>query len=208
MIDMSECFSMIGTDGCMDVASSLGMQGINPAMQEISIPIYGPFFMKILIDQECGFVCDSITEFTVMRQLNQNCGTVTITLNILEMDMLTLVGVLLAFTPDTGMNCFLKPAVIDLANMSLETLIMISDAAGIPLPPGTEDGLVNITEAAEDVIQVVFDMLMNVLNNDLEQKGITLREWEELPDFYNTVRASGEMQEMRMHRQQMGAFVF
>ena len=51
-------------------------------------------------------------------------------------------------------------------------------------------------------------MLIDVLNNDLEEKGIALREWEELPDFYNTVKESGEMQEMRMYRQQIGAFLF
>lgn len=208
MIDMSECFNMIGTDGCMDVASSLGMQGIDPAMQEISIPIYGPFFMKILIGQDCGFICDSIPEFTAIRQLNQNCGTVAITLNLLEMDILTLVGALLTFTPNTGMNCFLKLSAVDLANMSAELLSMISDAAGIPLPPGVNDGLVDITEVAGDILQAVFDMLIDVLNNDLEEKGIALREWGELPDFYNTVKESGEMQEMRMYRQQIGAFLF
>lgn len=208
MIDMSECFNMIGTDGCMDVASSLGMQGIDPAMQEISIPIYGPFFMKILIGQECGCICDSIPEFTAIRQLNQNCGTVAVTLNLMEMDILTLVGALLTFTPNTGMNCFLKLAAVDLVNMSAELLASIVDATGIPLPPGVTDKLVDITEVAGDVLQAVFDMLIELLNDDFERNGIALREWVELPDFYNMVKESGEMQEMRMARQQMGAFLF
>ena len=208
MIDLSDCFSMIGTDGCMDVATSMGMQGIDPSMMDISIPVYGPFFMKVLIGQESGFICDSIPEFTALRQLNQNCGTVTVTLNLLEMDILTLVGALLTFTPNTGMNCFLKLSAVDLANMSAELLSMISDAAGIPLPPGVNDGLVDITEVAGDILQAVFDMLIEILNEDMERKGITLREWDELPDFYNMVRESGEMQEMRMFRQQVGAFLF
>lgn len=208
MIDMSECFNMIGTDGCIDVASSLGMQGIDPAMQEISIPIYGPFFMKILIGQECGCICDSIPEFTAIRQLNQNCGTVSVTLNLMEMDILTLVGALLTFTPNTGMNCFLKLAAVDLVNMSAELLTSIVDATGIPLPPGVTDKLVDITEVAGDILQAVFDMLIELLNNDFERNGIALREWVELPDFYNMVKESGEMQEMRMARQQMGAFLF
>lgn len=208
MIDLSECFSMIGTDGCMDVASSMGMQGIDPSMVDISIPIYGPFFMKVLIGQDSGFICDSIPEFTALRQLNQNCGTVTVTLNLMEMDILTLVGALLTFTPDTGMNCFLKLSAVDLANMSAELLSSIAGATGIPLPPGVTDGLVDITEVAGDILQAVFDMLIELLNNDFEQKGIELREWVELPDFYNMVKESGEMQEMRMYRQQMGAFVF
>lgn len=208
MIDLSECFNMIGQDGCMDVASSMGMQGIDPAVQEISIPIYGPFFMKVLVGQDCGFICDSIPEFAAIKNLNQSCGTVTITLNLLEMDLLTLVGALLSFTPNTGMNCFLKLAAIDLVNITADLLPMISNAAGIPLPHGTAEGLVDLTEVAGDLLQTVFDKLIEILNDDMESKGIAIREWEELPEFYNAVRESGEMREMKLYRQQIGAFLF
>lgn len=207
MINMSECFKMIGTDGCMDVASSLGMQGVDQAMQDISIPIYGPFFMKVLMGQDCGFICSTIQEFTAVRQLNQNCGTVAITLNLLEMDALTLVGSLLTFTPDTGMNCFLKLSAIDLVNLSADMLSMIVDQTGVPLPPGVADGLVDITDVASDIIQSAFDILISSLNDDLDSNGITLREWNELPDFYYTVKESGEMQEMRAYRQSVGACI-
>ena len=207
MINMSECFKMIGTDGCMDVASSLGMQGVDQAMQDISIPIYGPFFMKVLMGQDCGFICSTIQEFTAIRQLNQNCGTVAITLNLLEMDVLTLVGSLLTFTPDTGMNCFLKLSAIDLVNLSADMLNMIVDQTGVPLPPGVADGLVDITDVASDIIQSAFDILISSLNDDLDSNGITLREWNELPDFYYTVKESGEMQEMRAYRQSVGACI-
>lgn len=207
MINMSECFKMIGTDGCMDVASSLGMQGVDQAMQDISIPIYGPFFMKVLMGQDCGFICSTIQEFTAVRQLNQNCGTVAITLNLLEMDVLTLVGSLLTFTPDTGMNCFLKLSAIDLVNLSADMLNMIVDQTGVPLPPGVADGLVDITDVASDIIQSAFDILISSLNDDLDSNGITLREWDELPDFYYTVKESGEMQEMRAYRQNVGACI-
>ena len=164
--------------------------------------------MKILIGQDCGFICGSIPEFAAVRQLNQNCGTVAVALNLMEMDILTLVGALLTFTPDTGMNCFLKLSAIDLANMSAELLSAIANATGIPLPDGVTEGLVDIVEVAGEILQAVFDMLINVLSADLDEKGITLREWEELPDFYNTIRESGEMQEMRMYRQEIGAFFF
>lgn len=207
MINMSECFKMIGTDGCMDVASSLGMQGVDQAMQDISIPIYGPFFMKVLMGQDCGFICSTIQEFTAVRQLNQNCGTVAITLNLLEMDALTLVGSLLTFTPDTGMNCFLKLSAIDLVNLSADMLNMIVDQTGVSLPPGVTDGLVDITDVASDIIQSAFDILISSLNDDLDSNGITLREWNELPDFYYTVKESGEMQEMRAYRQSVGACI-
>lgn len=208
MIDISDCFSMIGTDGCMDVASSLGIQGIDPAMQEISIPIYGPFFMKILIGQDSGFICDSIPEFTVVRQLNQNCGTVAIALNLMEMDILTLVGALLAFTPNTGMNCFLKLSAVDLVNMTPDIVKMIANAAGIPIP----DGILNTTETvldfAGELLDKLFEMLMDYLDDSLGSKGINLQEWDNLADFYNEVLESGEMEQMRIYREQVSAFLF
>ena len=208
MIDISDCFSMIGTDGCMDVASSLGIQGIDPAMQEISIPIYGPFFMKILIGQDSGFICDSIPEFTVVRQLNQNCGTVAIALNLMEMDILTLVGALLTFTPNTGMNCFLKLSAVDLLNMTPDIVKMIANAAGIPIPDGVLNTTETVLDFAGELLDKLFEMLMDYLDANLGSEGINLQEWDSLVDFYNDVLESGEMAQMRMYREQVGAFLF
>lgn len=208
MIDISECFSMIGTDGCMDVASSLGMQGIDPLMQEISIPIYGPFFMKILVGQDCGFICDSIQEFTAIKNLNENCGTVTITLNLLEMDILTLVGALLTFTPNTGMNFFMKLSAVDLLNMTPDIVKMIANAAGIPIPDGVLNTTETVLDFAGELLDKLFEMLMDYLDANLGSEGINLQEWDSLVDFYNDVLESGEMEQMRMYREQVGAFIF
>ena len=208
MIDLSECFKMVGTDGCMDVATSMGMQGIDPSMTEISIPIYPPFYMKVLLGQDCGFICDTIPEYTAIKQLNESCGTVALSINLIEMDLLTLLGVLLTFTPNTGMNCFLKLSAIDLLTISVDLIPVIANATGIPLPPGCEEGMAASTDVIQDLLQAVFDMLIDLISKDMESKGITLRDWDELPEFYNMLRESGEMQEMRMFRQQMGAFLF
>lgn len=202
MIDISECFSMIGENGCMDVATSLGMQGVDSAMSSISIPIYGPFSMKILIGEDCGFICDSIPEFTAISQLNENCGTVAITLNLLEMDILTLVGALLTFTPNTGMNCFLKLSAIDLLELGEDILSSVASSVGFTIPPG-----VSIIDIAGDILEFAFNMLIEILNNDLDSKGITLQEWTELPNFYNEVRESGEMQEMANYRHMIGGLI-
>lgn len=208
MIDISDCFSMIGIDGCMDVASSLGMQGIDSAMQEINIPIYPPFNMKILIGQDCGFICDSIQEFTAIKNLNENCGTVTITLNLLEMDILTLVGALLTFTPSTGMNCFMKLSAVDLINMTPDIIQMIASATGIPIPDGVLNGTEAMLNFAGEILDKLFEMLMDYLDDSLGSKGINLQEWDNLADFYNEVLESGEMEQMRMYREQVGAFIF
>lgn len=207
MIDISEAFSMIGQDGCMDVATSMGMQGMDPSMGDISIPIYPPVYLKVLIGQDCGFICGSINEYMAVKQLNENCGTVAVTLNLLEMDALTLIGSILTFTPNTGMNFFMKLSAVDLASVSSDVITMIANSAGIPIPDAVTNGLSDITEFAGDILQTVFDKLIEYLNDSLGAKGIEIREWEELPEFFNEVKASGEMMQMRQYRQQFGAMV-
>lgn len=205
MIDMSECFNMIGTNGCMDVASSLGLQGIDKSMGSICIPVYGPFFMKILIGQDCGFICNSIQEFTVVKQLSENCGTATITLNLLEMDILTLAGAVLSYTPNTGMNCFVKKSVVDIAQLTDDLLSTIVHDVGIHISPTS--GVVSLLSMADGIIEAAFNKLLDLVNGDFGSKGIAVRPWEELPELYRTVRESGEMQEMRAYRERTGAFV-
>lgn len=207
MINMSECFSMIGQNGCMDVASSLGMQGIDNSMPEISIPIYGPFFMKILIGQDCGFICDNIQQFSALKNLNTSCGTVAVTLNLCEMDILTLIGGVLAFTPDTGMNCFLRLCAVDLINITADLMPLLADAAGMPIPDAVVEGLQDQTEFIAELLDILFDKIVETLDDDMATNGINVRELDELWDFYMEVKESGEMEEMRQYRNAMGAFV-
>jgi hypothetical protein len=183
------------------------MQGVDPSMGDISIPVYGPVYLKILVGQDSGFICSSIQEFMALKQLNENCGTVAITLNLMEMDILTLVGSVLTFTPNTGMNFFMKLSAVDLLDVSSDVITMIADASGIPMPEAVTSGLSDITEFAGDILQAVFDKLVDYLDDSLGSKGIAIREWEELPVFFNEVKASGEMAQMRQYRQQFGAMI-
>lgn len=73
MIQLTEMFNMVGTDGCSDVATSLVMQGVEP---EISIPIYDIFFLKLMPGQKSTFLAESIPEFNAIRQLSVHCGAV------------------------------------------------------------------------------------------------------------------------------------
>ena len=201
MINISDCFAMCGQDNCIDVASSLGLQGVDSSMQEISIPIYEIFYLKILIGQDCAFICDSIPELTAIRNMNNSCGSVAVTVNIMDMDLLTLLGAILIFTPNTGMNVFIKLNAIDLVDEISDLLPMVADTVGIPIPDGFIDA-----DMATEILQKVFDMLIEKLSADLEEKGINLMEWTELPGFYDQLRQSGEMQQMLALRRQLGAF--
>lgn len=207
MINMSECFSMIGQNGCMDVASSLGLQGIDSSMPEISIPIYGPFFMKILMGQNAGFICSHIEEASALQQLSKNCGTVAVTLNICEMDILTLIGAVLSFTPNTGMNCFLNLTAVDLMNITADMVPLIAEAAGVPVPDAIIDGLEDYEEFLTDILNGLFDMLVNKIDEDMSANGIAVHSFEDLFALYQEVKESGELMEMRRYREAIGAFV-
>ena len=207
MINMSECFSMIGQNGCMDVATSLGMQGIDNSMPEISIPIYGPFFLKILIGQNSAFICDNLQQVSALQHLNQSCGTVAVTINLCEMDILTLVGGVLTFTPNTGMNCFLRLCAVDIVNIAQDLLPILAEAAGIPIPDGLLDGVGNYEEFLTEVLQKLFDILVEHIDNDMGSNGINVRELDELWNFFMEVKESGEMIEMQQYRSAMGAFI-
>ena len=207
MINLSEAFQFCGQGNCMDVASSLGLQGVNN-FQDVSIPIYGPFFLKILTGGKAGFICGNIQENSVLQHLNASCGTVAITINLLEMDMLTLVGGLLAFTPRTGMNVFLKPSAVELVDNISDLLPVVANLAGLTIPDMVFESEDLMIEFGGKVIQALFDMLIDALDKDLGSCGITIREWAEIPNFYNDVRNSGELQQMLQFRRQMGCPTF
>lgn len=197
MIQLSEMFSMIGEGNCIDVASSLGLQGGIP---DISIPIYDIFYLKVGSSQHSQYLAGSIQEANAIRRLAISCGSVCCTINLLDMDMLTLLGCLCISTPNSGMNVFIKNNIPDLANIATDVIDQLLNMAGIPFEPGGE-----CIEIAVTAINILFDKLLDSLENNLSSFGIVLRRWEELPGFYNMLGESGEMQQMQMLRNQIGA---
>lgn len=203
MINMSECFSMIGVNGCGDVASSLQMQGTEP---DVQIPIYGPFFLHLLAGEKTNFLASHITEFNAIRQMAVTCGAVAAAVNVIQMDMLTLLGVLLIYTPNTGMNAFVKnnvPDLLDLAEDISQAIIELT-----PLAIGADkmnSMMFNQTEMVSQALDWLINTLIDRLDDDMATNGIHLHRWDELPDYYNYVKGSGEMKEMAQYRQMMDA---
>lgn len=197
MIQLSEMFSMIGEGDCIDVATSLGLQG---GLSDISIPIYEIFYLKIASSQHTQFLASSIPEANALRQMAVSCGGVCCTINLMDMDMLTLLGCLCISTPNSGMNVFIKNNIPDLANMTTDMIDALLNMAGIPFEVGGE-----CIELAVDAVNMLFDKLLDMLENNLSSCGIALRNWEELPDFYNLLIESGEMRQMQMYRNQLRA---
>lgn len=207
MINLSECFNMVGTQNCFDVASSLGLQGVDQN-SEISIPIYEVFFLKILSSQKAGFICDSLGEFTALREMSTRCGSVAIALNIADIDLLTLIGAVLIATPNTGMNVFMKLNAINVTEDIVSMAGMIADAAGVPVPEFALDTLESATQFIGELLQTLFDKLIETLQDDLASSGINLYEWDRLGDYYETIKSSGEMVQMQNVRSQLHAPIF
>lgn len=203
MINISESFSMIGINGCGDVASSLQAQGTEP---NISIPVYGPFFLHLLAGEKTNFLASHISEFNAIRQLAMSCGAVAAAINVLEMDLLTLIGVVMIYTPNTGMNMFVKNNIPDLVNLAED----ISDALISLTPFGANpdilnNKMVNKIEIVSQALDWLINTLISRLEGDMGENGINLHRWDALPDYYNYIKQSGEMQEMAKYREMMGA---
>ena len=205
MINLSECFKMIGVDGCNDVATSLAKQGTDV---DISIPIYGPFFLHLLAGKKTNFLTSHISEFNAVRQMAATCGAVAAAVNLLEADMLTLLGVLMIYTPNTGMNVFVKNNIPDLLDLTEELAKAVVSLT--PLAVGA-DHMTNMTFAQTEVLSKALDWLINLLierlDEDMATNGINLRTWNELPDYYNYLKESGEMEQMARYREMIQAAI-
>lgn len=205
MIELSSAFDMIDNGGCMDVASSLMGQGTDLSM---SIPIYEVFYLKILVGNDSGFLAGSIQEFNALRKLAETCGSVTVTVNLLDMDLLTLIGAILIYTPNTGPNIFIKLGdILNNPELPEDILGMLADLAGVPIPDGVIGNYTMQLKFALHLLQILFDRLVEAMQNDLESKGIHMHKWEELPEYFNMLQNSGEMARMAEIRQQLGGIV-
>ena len=200
MIMLSEMFSMIGQGDCQDVATSLGMQGTEP---EISIPIYEIFYLKLLGGQKANFLAGSIQEFNAIRQLAQTCGAVAATINLLDMDILTLVGLVAVATPRTGMNVFIKPGEAITGELEEEILTALSSLAGVDLPPLTHRAF----NFSEKLVNTLFNRFIEQMNDDLRTNLIEIHQWSDFAPYFFSLRNSGEMEEMYRFRQMMGGVI-
>lgn len=195
MIKLSDVFNMIGIDSCCDVATSLAMQGTT---REISIPIFDIFYLKILPSSQTQFIANSIPEANALRQLAVNCGGVSCLINILDMDVLTLAGVLCIYTPNTGMNIFFKNNLPNLAELADNIIAEMVRLAGIPVDLDT--GFVG-NDVAVKAFNLLFNKLVELISTDSSNFGISFRNWGDLPEYYEMLRSSGEMGKMRHFRE-------
>lgn len=204
MIELSQAFSMIGKDErCQDVASSLALQGTDIG---VSIPIYEIFYLKILGGPKSSNLASTIQEYNAIRRMAETCGAVAVTINVMDIDLLTLIGAVLIFTPRTGMNMFMRLGDI-LSNPELpeEVLKIVLDALGIPMSDFLASTVSKPAERDLKVINIVFEKLMESLQKDLHSKGIRVRDWDELPSYYEDIYRSGEMHRMAQFRSMVQA---
>lgn len=204
MLQLSDMFSGINEEmGIFDLQSALGSQGVN--LQEgYSIPIYEIFYLKIAPKADAGILSASLEEYNVLSQLNRACGTICCTLNLFEMDLLTLLGAVCCYIPSSlqnaGMYVFVKDNIPDLVNITEDIAVQILNLSGLNIEDlgGTTMNL----EIAAQALDIVIKMLISALDRDLSSKGIRVFQWQILANFLDELQASGDYQQMLAYRKQ------
>lgn len=199
MIGLSEVFNMVDMDTCVDPATSLRNMGTNLDL-DVSIPIYEIFYLKILKGGDTGFLCDNIMEYNMLRKLCVQCGAISCCINLLDMDILTIFGIMCVCTPNTGMTVFYKNNVPALVDMTEEIAEQLADLAGIPFDPNY-----GALELGSEILNVLIERCMEKVDEDLNDKGIQCLPWEKIPEFVETVTQSGEAHQMYMYRKRSNA---
>lgn len=202
-MNLSDAFSKIGSDGCMDVATSLALQGINPS-NAISIPIYEVFRLNILLGDNIGRLACNTPEFEALRLLTSSCGAVGADINVFGVDALSLIGLVMIFTPNTGMNVFIRDIRDTIEGLDDTILDNLAALVGMPFK-----GALNVTgDVTFEIINQVFNKLFNTMDANLQSCNISLRNWESLPALYDELTKSGELVRMMKHRQMINAAIF
>jgi hypothetical protein len=202
MIGLSEMFSLVGDNNIADVATSLDSQGVDP---EISIPIYDVFYLKIMASCNAKYFADNLQEFTMIRTLADKCGSVTATINLLDMDVLTIAGALMIATPNTGMNVFLKigGTILDETVFNEDIADQLGEISGIPT--NIIGQTCDLMQFIETAIEEMINKLIEAVSEDLERFNIHLMTWDQLPNLYATLKKTGELYEMENFRRMLGA---
>ena len=201
MIGLSEMFNMVDMDTCVDPATSLRNMGTDLDLN-LSIPIYEIFYLKLLPGGDTGFLCDNIIEYNMLRKLCVQCGAVACCINLLDMDILTLFGLLCVCTPNTGFTVFYKNNVPAITEMTEEIAEQLCELAGIPYDPNY-----GALDFANQALDFLINKCMENVNDDLQSKGINIMPWDDIPEFTEQVTQTGEAHRMYMYRKNTKAQV-
>lgn len=198
MIDVSDIFNLCGTDGVPDVATSMANQNI---LSDLSVPIFEGVYLKIIPNGDLSFLCSTLQEASLLQHLGRSCGTVGIAINVLDMDILTLIGCVCTFTPRTGANVFFKNNIPDLVNLTEDIVEELASLANLPFDPMIcMQGKEYLLELASNAINIIFEKLVDILERDFANKGVNIHHWEELDDFHNELMQTGELRWMQRIR--------
>lgn len=179
----------------------------------MTLPIYEIFYLKVSSVNSLGNtgIADSIQEFSILRELGITCGGVCASINILDMDILTLVNIMLIATPNSGFNIFIKPRSMNLVGMAPDVIKTVADLACIPIPDGILDVVCSTIEAyadfAEQVQNIIFDKLIDMIDNNCAAMNVNVGTWDDLCEYYMRLKESGEMQQMQHIRAMTGGMV-
>lgn len=204
MLQLSSIFSGINEEaGIFDVQTALGSQGFN-LDEGVSIPIYDIFYLKIAGGCNPGILCSDLQQYNALDKLNDACGSIACTINLFEMDLLTLIGAIGCYIPSSlkngGMYIFIKDNIPDLTKITEDIAVAILNLSGAKI----EDlgaSTMNI-DVAVKALDILIKLLIKMLNTDMSTYGIQVYDFDRLPEFMQYLHDSGDYNQMYQYRKQ------
>lgn len=202
MLQVSDIFSGINEDaGIFDLQTALKSQGMD--LQEgFEIPIYDIAYLKLAPDCNPGIVCSNMTEYTALDKLQKACGVVCCTINLLKLDILTLLGIVCCYIPsgcvNGGMYLFVKNNIPDLVNITEDIAVAILNLSGAKI----EDlGASTMTiDVASKALDIVINLLIKMLNTNMNNYGVAVYEFNKVEVFIQQLIDSGDYIQMYNYR--------
>lgn len=202
MLQISDLFSGINEGaGILDLQTALGSQGTD-LQNGMSIPIYDVFYLKIAPNCNPGMLCSSVEQYNNLDRLSKACGAVSFTVNLLDTDLLTLLGAVCIYLPSMlkngGMYIFIKDNIPDLTNITEE---LATAMLGLTGKSKEAFGYTTMNlDLAVKVLHFLIELLIKMLNQNMQAYGIAVYDMEKIPVLMQDLYNSGDYTRMLNYR--------
>jgi hypothetical protein len=184
---------------CMDVATSITMQGLNTE----SVPLYKCIQLEYADQANLGQLATTPNEFAVLSSLCKNIGAVSgiLTIESDDGEPIPLYKVLLVANSESQ---YTTPAVY-IQQLQIETTFVSDIFTAVCKTHAALGPSVTLQEYEMYGTAAVIEDITKRLDNKLREEKIELRRWQTIPLLYNQLHNSGDLARLSKLRKQFGA---